>query len=179
MPITCLSLPCPGTSNILVQGRSGTGLLAVTIPKTINIIFLFVLSLITGCATVQETGAPDSVWYGVYTMEQAERGAEIYTRECETCHAANMRGGPAVRGVVGLAFQFLWKDRSLGELFEAIRTKMPPGKPGTLTDQEYIDVLAAILQGNELPAGRDTELPADPEFLGSIKITWENPGSEE
>jgi cytochrome c len=116
-----------------------------------------------------------TVWDGVYSPAQAERGARIYKDQCETCHAADMRGGPGARGVVGLAFQFLWQDKSLGELFEALRTKMPPGQPGTLSDQEYIDVLAAILQGNALPAGAATELPADRALLDRIQIIWKKP----
>jgi cytochrome c len=122
-----------------------------------------------------QTALERTVWDGVYSTEQAERGVRIYKDQCEICHAADMRGGPGARGVVGLAFQFLWQEKSLGELFEALRTKMPPGQPGTLTDQEYIDVLAAILQGNALPAGAGTELPAERALLDRIQIIWKKP----
>jgi hypothetical protein len=121
------------------------------------------------------TGNGRTIWDGIYAESQAERGAVIYKEHCETCHAANMRGGPGARGVVGLAFQYLWKDKTLGELFEAMRTKMPPGQPGSLSDQEYIDVLSTILQGNGLPAG-DMELVPDHEALDQIKIVWEQSG---
>ncbi len=113
-----------------------------------------------------------SVWDGVYTPEQAQRGEQIYQDECQSCHAVDMRGGPAARGLLGLAFQYVWKDRTLGELFDAMRDQMPPGKPGSLDDQAYADVLAAVLRRNEFPDGA-RELEADPDALQSIVIRWD------
>ena len=139
-----------------------------------NIIGIALLGLLPVGAGAQ-TGAGRTIWDGVYAEAQADRGAAIYKANCELCHAANMRGGPGARGVVGLAFQFLWKDKTLGELFEAMRTKMPPGRPGALTDQEYIDVLSTILRGNGLPAGVAMELPPDRAVLDEIVITWNQP----
>lgn len=113
-----------------------------------------------------------SVLDGVYTPDQALRGEAIYQQECQSCHAADMAGGPAARGLLGLAFQFLWKDKTLADLFAAMREKMPPGSPGTLDDQAYVDILAAILERNDFPAG-EAEIKADPETLKSIVIRWE------
>ena len=122
-----------------------------------------------------QAGGAGTIWDGVYAEAQAERGAVIYKEKCEICHAANMRGGPGARGVVGLAFQLLWKDKTLGQLFEAVRTKMPPGQPGTLTDQEYVDVLSVILRGNGFPAGAGQELPPDRVRLDQLVLTWIQP----
>ena len=116
--------------------------------------------------------AQGSVLDGVYTSDQALRGEAIYQQECQSCHAADMAGGPAARGLLGLAFQFLWKDKTLADLYAAMREKMPPGSPGTLDDQAYIDILAAILQRNEFPAG-EAEIEADPDTLKTIVIRWE------
>ena len=141
--------------------------------QIIGIVLFGLLPFRAGAQTTGDSGRTN--WDGIYAEGQAERGAGIYTANCEICHAANMRGGPGARGVVGLAFQYLWKDKTLGALFDAMRTKMPPGQPGTLTDQEYADVLAVILRGNGLPAGGATELPADRAQLDAIVITWEKP----
>ena len=140
--------------------------------KIIGIALLGLLPVGAGA----QTGAGRTIWDGVYAEAQAQRGADIYHANCELCHAADMHGGPGARGVVGLAFQFLWKDKTLGELFEAMRTKMPPGRPGSLSDQEYIDVLSTILRGNGLPASGSAELPADRPQLDQIVITWNRPG---
>ena len=143
--------------------------------RAIKIIVIGLFALMKFDAGAQTTaGADRTIRDGVYSEAQAERGVSIYQANCEICHAVNMRGGPGVRGVVGLAFQFLWKDKSLGELFNAMRSKMPPGQPGALTDQEYIDVLSAILRGNGMPAAA-AELPADRAQLDAIFIIWEQP----
>ena len=118
---------------------------------------------------------PDNIWDGIYTEAQAERGTVIYKENCESCHAENMRGGPGVKGLVGLGFRYLWDGHNLGELFDYMRVNMPPGKAGLLTDQEYIDVLTTVLRGNNVPAGTVTELVPDHKLLDGIKISWEKP----
>jgi len=85
-----------------------------------------------------------------------------------------MRGGPAARGLLGLGFQHVWKDKSLAALYAAMRDQMPPGNPGALSDQDYIDILAAILQRNEFPSG-EVELFADAAALQAIHIVWDAP----
>src|SRR5438034_1798154 len=46
-----------------------------------------------------------SVWDGVYTQEQANRGKTAYAEQCASCHGAELRGGDETPAVVG--------DRSL------------------------------------------------------------------
>ena len=136
---------------------------------------LAVLCLLSGAPSAAHADeAPRSVWDGVFTLEQAQRGELIYLSECQTCHAADMRGGPAAGALRGVTFQFLWRDRTVADLFNAMREKMPPGCPGTLADQAYLDVLAAILKQNEFPAG-EQEIEADEDVLSSIVIRWGPP----
>lgn len=123
-------------------------------------------------------GAPGgrTVWDQVYTEAQAGRGTQVFIENCAMCHAVNMQGGPGgATALVGPEFQFLWKDQSVGALFVILRAKMPPGEAGSLSDQEYADIVAAILQGNGFPAGADQELPGDGTLTGDIRITWDKP----
>ena len=46
---------------------------------------------------------------------------------------------------------------------------MPQGNPGSLSTDEYVDILAYFLSMNEYPAGAN-ELPADPSALRSIRV---------
>lgn len=108
---------------------------------------------------------------GIFTAEQARRGEQVYAAECASCHAADMQGGPAARGLRGVTFRYLWNGRTVAELFDAMRAQMPPGKAGSLEEQAYLDVLAAILERNEFPAG-ETEIAADPEDMNAILIRW-------
>lgn len=111
-------------------------------------------------AMAGETGGPESapagprtVWDGVFSQAQLERGEGLYAANCSVCHGAEKRGGGGIPGVVGPEFRFNWDRRSLSEVLEYIRSTMPPGQAGTLNVEQYVDVLAAILAGNGFPAG--------------------------
>ena len=106
-------------------------------------------------ADVQRT-----VWDGVYTEAQAERGGVQYTESCAGCHAPDLRGNTTSPSLVGLSFAFLWGERTLGELFGRIQELMPTDRPGSLSAQTYRDILAFILRANSYPAG-EQELTAD------------------
>ncbi|MYF96596.1 MAG: cytochrome c [Holophagales bacterium] len=118
-------------------------------------------------------GTSLTVWDGVYTVEQAERGTKPYVQNCATCHGEDLGGGSNSPGLVGVSFQFLWGGKTLHELYEAIRTTMPTDNPGSLPRETYLDILTYMLQVNEFPAGSG-EL--DAEALGNILIT-EEPGA--
>ena len=141
----------------------------------ITVAAVLLTALVCSCTTAPSKGPPDNIWDDVYTEAQAERGARNYKENCESCHAANMRGGPGVKAVVGLEFRYLWDGRNLGELYDYMRINMPPGRAGLLTDQEYVDVLTAILRGNDIPAGGTNALTPDHKLLDGIKINWEKP----
>jgi mono/diheme cytochrome c family protein len=106
---------------------------------------------------------------GHYTEAQAQRGVAAYAETCSLCHGADMRGGPGSPSLAGPEFMFTWKTKSAGELFDYVKTNMPPGAGGSLSDQQYADVVAAVLKANAVPAGQ-AELPADAAALKSLSI---------
>jgi len=136
-----------------------------------------VCALIIGMAPVATTAvAGRTVWDQVYTDAQAGRGSRLFSEHCALCHSEKMTGGlGGAAALIGPEFQYLWVDKSVGELFVILRAKMPPGEAGSLSDQEYADILAAILRGNGFPAGLDQELPGDAARTSDIRITWERP----
>jgi len=113
------------------------------------------------------TGAPPAA--GLYTEAQAERGKALYAGACALCHGPEMGGGPAAPALTGPEFQFGWNGRSVGELLEYVHKNMPPGQAGSLTDQQYADVVAAMLKTNNLLAGT-TELPVEIDQNQSTKL---------
>ena len=60
-----------------------------------------------------------------------------------------------------------WSGSDVGSLFARTKASMPPGEPGSLSDAEYLDVVAYMLRVNDFPAGRE-ELRA--ETVGSIRV---------
>jgi mono/diheme cytochrome c family protein len=131
------------------------------------------LLLVTLAATTgQSQGFTSNTWDGVFTVEQAERGMALAEENCVMCHAANLRGGPGAPPIAGAEFLFIWSTQSVNSLFDFLKLNMPPLDPGSLSDQEYADVVAAILSSSNFPAG-ETELPV--EGLSSIQILRTRP----
>ena len=118
-----------------------------------------------------------TVWSGVYTDEQARRGRAEYLRACAPCHAEDLRGNGTAPSLVEESFSFLYSDTTVGELFGRIRTLMPSDRPNSLSSQSYRDIVAFILQSNNLPPG-ERELDVDPEALRQILITTKRTGPE-
>ena len=129
--------------------------------------------LTASCATPRATLADGqrTVWDGVYTEAQAERGGVQYTESCAGCHAPDLRGNTTSPSLVGLSFTFLWGEHTVGELFGQIQQLMPTDRPNSLPAQTYRDIVAFILKANSYPAG-EQQLEAD--GLDQILIT-ENP----
>ena len=111
--------------------------------------------------------APPSVWSGVYTAEQADRGAPLYEAECGECHGPSLEGGETAPALAGADFRWAWNGLSVGDLFERLRVSMPEGRPRALTRAQKVDVLAYMLRENAFPAG-DTELPSRGSRLDAI-----------
>lgn len=115
-----------------------------------------------------------SVWDGVYTSEQAKRGQEVYASHCSTCHGAKLEGVEDAPSLTGKAFVDSWDGLTVGTLFEKTRKKMPRDDPGTLSRQQYLDVIAYLLSANKFPEGK-TELPQELEPLKLIRIDAAKP----
>ena len=139
---------------------------------------LVVIAISWMCPATAGAGAPQAtrpdvqltVWDGVYTEAQAERGEVQYTASCAACHATDLRGDNTSPSLVGQSFAFLWGGSTLGELFGRIQQLMPTDRPNSLAAQTYLDILAYILEANEFPPG-DEELGTDPAAMVEILIT--------
>jgi cytochrome c len=122
------------------------------------------------CCVVLSAAQPRTVWDGVYTDAQAERGGASYQQACVACHRDDLRGDNTAPSLVGESFTFLWGDMEVGELSARIQKLMPPERPGSLPAEAYIDIVAFILQKNEFPAG-SMELGADTDSLHAVITT--------
>lgn len=106
---------------------------------------------------------------GVYTTEQAARGAELYQSKCSLCHGDELSGGGTSPALAGPDFAAAWSGRPLAALFNSIHTSMPTDHPGTLSTQQVADLIAFLLKVNRFPAG-NSELPANADRLKTILI---------
>ena len=137
-----------------------------------------------------------SVWDGVYTKEQAKRGRPVYARNCTECHGdtsvalvpvrpnqmllegqlrflrvsdPDVGGFASAPPLSGGVFLRGWKGQTVGNLYQYARTAMPQETPGSLTDQQYADIIAYMFNLSSLPAG-ENELPPDAQQLNMIVI---------
>lgn len=98
----------------------------------------------------------------LYSEAQAVRGSGVYQRVCIECHEKLEYTGPD--------FRTKWNNKPVFDLYDLLRSTMPDQNPGTLSNQEYIDVVGYMMKLNGVPAGK-TALPADAEALKKIKIS--------
>ena len=115
-----------------------------------------------------------TVWDGAYTDEQANRGKQLYSDTCASCHGPELTGGEMAPPLVGGDFAADWDGLTLGDLFDRIRISMPQNAPGSLSGAQNADILAFVLQANKFPSGQ-TELAKDSMMLKSIKFVTKKP----
>jgi mono/diheme cytochrome c family protein len=115
-----------------------------------------------------------SVWDGVYTEEQAKRGAALYDKECAGCHGPGGSGGSMAPALIDAAFAANYDGQTVGDLFERNRTTMPVGREGRLSGQLIADITAFMLQANKFPAGSD-ELASQAMPLRQIRYEAQKP----
>jgi hypothetical protein len=102
-----------------------------------------------------------STKHGVYNREQWMRGRDVYAGLCAGCHPASTH--------TGVTFTTSWAGKKLSDLFGFLRERMPKNDPGSLSEQEYVDVMSYMLRMNGMPTGVD-ELPVDSVALTKIRI---------
>jgi S-disulfanyl-L-cysteine oxidoreductase SoxD len=109
-----------------------------------------------------------SVWGGVYTKEQADRGKAVYTTHCGRCHRDDLAGNGSYP-LAGEGFMDHWEAHTLEHLFRRIRDSMPPDDPLSVTEADKRDALAYLLQQNGFPAG-SIELAQDEDARSAVQI---------
>jgi mono/diheme cytochrome c family protein len=131
-------------------------------------------AFIGGTCAVLLAQASRSVWDGVYSEDQAKRGAVLFDKECAGCHGPDGEGGGMAPALSGAAFNANYDGQSIGDLFDRNKTTMPIGKEGQLSGQQIADITAFMLQANKFPSGA-SELAAQTMTLKMIKYLAQKP----
>lgn len=135
--------------------------------------FVLAAAFLCAAGAAAATGAAgDGAPAASPATEQVVRGTQFYEGNCAICHGPGFAGGPGVPGLTGASFQFGWKDRPATDLFRLIKTTMPPGQEGSLSDQQVVDVMAAVLSANKASVTSDPALPADEAALKDKTIRF-------
>ena len=98
-----------------------------------------------------------------YLPAQATHGKEIFEQTCGTCHQQSK--------FIGQEFVESWNDRRVYDFYSLVRGTMPLDNPGGLKEQEYLDVVAYLLQANHHPSPKPDSLRADTAAMRRAKIS--------
>ena len=91
-----------------------------------------------------------------YTAAESTRGATVYIEQCAQCHGSALSDGSAP-ALIGPTFRRTWSrpQVTVNDLHFIVSTTMPPSQPGSLSDAQYLDVLAYIIAENGVAAGTE------------------------
>jgi ankyrin repeat protein/mono/diheme cytochrome c family protein len=115
-------------------------------------------------------GAARTIWDGVFTQTQAERGRDQYRKSCASCHKADLLGESAAPPLAGPDFSQRWVGSTVDDLLTTIRRSMPQDAPDSLGTAAYADVVSYLLSVNGSPAGAN-EMPLESGALKQIQFT--------
>jgi cytochrome c len=143
-------------------------------PKRALVMLLVTAGYLTAAAISAQT-TPTTVWGGVYSTAQAQRGKTTYAIFCAGCHADDLAGtNSGDSGAPPLKRDAFMKGSTAGALFTKIRRTMPLDAPGSLKDSDVRDVIAFLFEANGFPTGLK-ELPEATAELELIKIEPQAP----
>ena len=87
-----------------------------------------------------------------YTDQQATGGMSAYQEACAACHGADLEGGSAPQ-LAGTNFRNSWGARPVSAVLLYMRSSMPPGGEGSLSDEQYSAIAAYIMRENQVGPG--------------------------
>lgn len=101
-----------------------------------------------------QTGAGTAL-DGSNADDQAARGRALFNKNCSMCHGEDLSGSDPAPALVGAGFMARWQSRAIRELFDLVRSTMPPTNSGSLTQQAYLDIAAFLLRANDVPIANE------------------------
>jgi len=96
---------------------------------------------------------------GAYAAAQAAAGRTTYQAQCASCHLPDLKGSGDAAPLAGPEFMSAWGQRSPRELLSFMQLTMPPTRPGALSQEEYVNLAAFVLQQNGAAAGAQALAP--------------------
>lgn len=111
----------------------------------------------------------------LYTAEQAEKGKADYADNCALCHgdALEGRAGPALKGK---NFANPNANFHVGDIFAIVSLNMPATQPASLPPDQYVEIMAFLLQQNGYPAG-SAALTFDAAKASTVPLIYSEPAA--
>ena len=103
-----------------------------------------------------------------FTAAQAAAGRATYQDRCASCHLPDLRGSNEAPPLAGSNFVNTWQNRTTADLYNKIHDTMPANNPGTLSEQDAVDLVAFTLQSNGVEPGTRSLTSADLFTIGDL-----------
>lgn len=119
---------------------------------------------------------------GQLTTAQADAGRAAYQGNCASCHMPDLAGRNEAPQLSGNNFMLAWGDRTVGALADYMRETMPPGNPGGLGRDTYVDLAAFVLQANGAAGVKATDVirsVAKGEMPPALRTVLNSPASDQ
>jgi mono/diheme cytochrome c family protein len=110
---------------------------------------------VSGTATAN-ANLPASVGSAPYTPAQVAAGQKAFETSCVSCHGAQLQGvsAPALTGA-----SFARAHLTLSQTRSVVTTQMPLGAPGSLSPEQYADIMAYLLSYDCVPPALGGKVP--------------------
>jgi len=121
-----------------------------------------------GMSGVNPARAAEETVQPSFMLSQSNAGKTIFNAQCAECHGEDLNGAQAV-ALRGEKFQTKWAGKSVQQLFTQMRTTMPAATPNSLTEEEYVNVMAYIFHKNIILPSEEA-LTADPAKMSAMAM---------
>jgi mono/diheme cytochrome c family protein len=106
---------------------------------------------------------------GEPAVDQVAAGKGAYTARCAACHGQALEGVTHAPPLTGEGFKAKWQGQVARALYRRVLSTMPADTPGSLTQQEALDVVVYCLSVNGLSVAQPVQSPAS---LGELKLDF-------
>src|ERR1035438_6986076 len=120
---------------------------------------------------------------GPSPQAQADAGRTAYQANCASCHGADLGGRNDAAQLAGSLFMGSFGGRTTSDLVGFMRGAMPPGNPGALGDNTYLNIAAFILDSNgarpgtqELTVATSVGIPSIATGQPRLQVAQATPG---
>jgi cytochrome c5 len=111
-----------------------------------------------------------TIWSGVYTQAEADRGKQTSARLCSRCHGTDLKGKSTAPGLTGAKFFDRWNDLRLVDVIAYIQGAMPREHEFFVSADATREIVGFMLQQSGIPPGTEP-ISRDVKVLNEILIT--------
>ena len=125
---------------------------------------------LVACGGESQQQAPAQAAPAANFSTQAEAGATAFATNCAACHGQNLEGTTLGPILSGQSFVQRWGSQTPQLLLNNIQANMPPGGNEGISDTDYLNIVAHILDSNGVDAIVN-EISATSDFTISDNIS--------